>query len=709
MHKILVFFLIGTASPVLAQDQHVIDSLRHVLATATQDTIRIKAHLDLAGEWLGNKPDSALRYALALERVANSNGSEHYLAEAWHLQGMAQEELGRMEKAIALLERSLESYTALGDQRATWTVLIDLAKAHWSKGDLEQMVIYTERALAIAERMKDRKRTAESLVMLWTISFSRGDYAQALTYATRSLRVNKGWGDAAAIAISHECIAIVHHESGNYEEAASHYAKSLSIMKELGNQREMARILCNIGDLRERQGHLQDAMDHYTRSLAIQRELGVTEEDDQPHVGIASVAHKLGDLDRSLTEYRLALDILGPSGPPRNRADALNGLAETYLAMGDAARAIEVGERGLALARQVEWTLIIRDVSRTLYAAYKEQGRTGRAMEMLELHTTLRDSLKNEEVRREALDQRFQADFEKKEALLQAEQEKKDAVAAEELRRKNVQRNAFIGGFALTLLLAGTFFIQRNRISKARKRSDELLLNILPEEVAGELKVKGEAEAKHFDNVTILFTDFKGFTEASEKLSPKELVEELNICFKAFDHIITAHGIEKIKTIGDAYMCAGGLPDPTSSSPADVVHAALEMQTFMKKRKAERDAMGKPAFEMRVGIHTGPVVAGIVGVKKFQYDIWGDTVNTASRMESSGEVGQVNISEATYRLVKDAEKVSSSWRMANGDDDAGHSPTPIHHSPSPAFKFTPRGKVQAKGKGEMEMYFVERC
>ncbi len=157
-------------------------------------------------------------------------------------------------------------------------------------------------------------------------------------------------------------------------------------------------------------------------------------------------------------------------------------------------------------------------------------------------------------------------------------------------------------------------------------------------------------------------------------------MEELNTCFKAFDGIITARGIEKIKTIGDAYMCAGGLPVPSSSTPAGVVQAALEMQAFMIARKKERDAQGKPAFEMRVGIHTGPVVAGIVGVKKFAYDIWGDTVNTASRMECSGEVGQVNISESTYALVKD----------------------------EPGLVFTSRGKVQAKGKGEMEMYFVTR-
>ncbi|MEM9051158.1 MAG: adenylate/guanylate cyclase domain-containing protein [Bacteroidota bacterium] len=213
-----------------------------------------------------------------------------------------------------------------------------------------------------------------------------------------------------------------------------------------------------------------------------------------------------------------------------------------------------------------------------------------------------------------------------------------------------------------------------------RDKSDELLLNILPEQVADELKMKGEAEAKMIDEVTVLFTDFKGFTALSEKLSPKDLVKDLNDCFSAFDRICEKHGIEKIKTIGDAYMAAGGLPTPNKTHTVDVINVAFEFRDFIESGKQKKIDAGLPYFEIRIGVHTGPVVAGIVGVKKFQYDIWGDTVNTASRMESSGEVGMVNISEATFQIVKE----------------------------NPHFDFVERGKIAAKGKGEIEMYFVNQ-
>jgi len=215
-------------------------------------------------------------------------------------------------------------------------------------------------------------------------------------------------------------------------------------------------------------------------------------------------------------------------------------------------------------------------------------------------------------------------------------------------------------------------------IEQERERSDELLLNILPKTIGEELKEYGKARARKFDQATVLFTDFKNFTKISERLSPEELVEEIDRCFKGFDFIISQYpNIEKIKTIGDAYMCACGLNDG-SAMPDNLIRAALEMQEFLEEQKNERLRQGKPYFEARIGMHTGPVVAGVVGVNKFAYDIWGDTVNIASRMESNCEEGRINVSETTYNLVRYQ------------------------------FECTYRGKLEAKNKGAIDMYYVIR-
>jgi len=216
------------------------------------------------------------------------------------------------------------------------------------------------------------------------------------------------------------------------------------------------------------------------------------------------------------------------------------------------------------------------------------------------------------------------------------------------------------------------------QVIQQRDESNGLLLNILPAEIAQELKETGHATPKYYDMATVLFTDFKGFTQISEKLTPEQIIHELDHCFLKFDEIIEKYNVEKIKTIGDAYMCAGGIPIPNRTNALDVVKAGLEMKEFMEQFKAEKQAKGEAVWELRIGIHTGPLVAGVIGKNKFAYDIWGDTVNIASRMESSGEVGKVNISETTYELVK------------------SH------------FQCTHRGKIAAKNKGEIDMYFVDK-
>ena len=216
------------------------------------------------------------------------------------------------------------------------------------------------------------------------------------------------------------------------------------------------------------------------------------------------------------------------------------------------------------------------------------------------------------------------------------------------------------------------------QLHSEKKKAEDLLLNILPAEIAEELKEHGTSKARRYPSITVMFTDFKNFTRVSEELTPEQLVKEIDHCYRAYDDIIGQFGLEKIKTMGDSYICAGGLPEMNFTHPEDVVGAALAIRDFMDNYSTDRKSRGEVTFEIRIGVHTGPAVAGIVGAKKFAYDIWGDSVNLAARMESSGQTGKVNISHGTYQMVKDK------------------------------FLCTYRGKVDAKNKGEIDMYFAEK-
>ena len=214
-------------------------------------------------------------------------------------------------------------------------------------------------------------------------------------------------------------------------------------------------------------------------------------------------------------------------------------------------------------------------------------------------------------------------------------------------------------------------------IEEERKKSDDLLLNILPSEVMDELKQTGKTTAKSYDLVTVMFADFKDFTLIAEKLPPEELVTAIDEYFTEFDRIIDNHDVEKIKTVGDAYLCAGGLPVPNTKNPVQVVETAFDFLRMVDGLSKKRKAEGKFCFSLRIGIHSGPLVAGVVGSKKFEYDIWGDAVNTAARMQQNSEENKINISGTTYELIK-------------------------HR-----YNCTHRGRIETKNKGLVDMYFVE--
>ena len=253
-------------------------------------------------------------------------------------------------------------------------------------------------------------------------------------------------------------------------------------------------------------------------------------------------------------------------------------------------------------------------------------------------------------------------------------------------QRQNQRIILWATGIVVLLLSALAFamyrrnkYVQQTKkiIEGEQARSEELLLNILPKQTAEELKEKGRVTAKKFESVSVLFTDFVGFTKYAEMLDPEKLVESMDFYYAHFDNIIERYGLEKIKTVGDSYMCAGGLPFEDEAHAVKIVNAAREIVDFVEQ--ARKDATKADVrFDIRIGINSGPVVAGVVGTRKFAYDIWGDTVNVASRMENHSDAGKINISENTYALVKDH------------------------------FECEARGALAIKNHGKMKMYFVEQ-
>lgn len=271
--------------------------------------------------------------------------------------------------------------------------------------------------------------------------------------------------------------------------------------------------------------------------------------------------------------------------------------------------------------------------------------------------------------------------------LQRAYKEKMEEALAESKRYNKRVIPSLLGGFIIFFLyvlyrhqrskrrIKGELAEKNAMIEEKRRRSEHLLLNILPRAVAAELSFQNQVKARRYDKATVMFVDFVKFTQVAEQFSPEALVEELHQCFSAFDNLIGKARVEKIKTVGDAYICASGLSD-RNERPNDMIELAQRIQVFLQKRREERAQKGLPFFEARIGIHIGPVVAGVVGLKKFAYDIWGDTVNIAARLEETCETDQINVS----REVRDA---------------AGE-----------LFAYEFRGKIASKNKADIEMYYV---
>ncbi|WP_415328991.1 adenylate/guanylate cyclase domain-containing protein [Chryseobacterium sp. MMS23-Vi53] len=618
--------------------------------------------------------------AKKLVQNKKQNGDEIYK------QGEDFQNAGNYAEALISFENSLDIYKENHNQKGIGDALNKIGTMYYYQGKYLEAMNYFNQCAVVYQKINNIKGVSSAMNNIGAIHYYLGNHLKALEYYKKAVAIQEKLGDQKIIAATTQNIGGIYLNIKDFNNAMKYYKKANAIYQNLKDNKSLAQNLNGIGEIYMKQHFFKNAHDNFLKSLNIAKSLNDKQK-------ITEVLFNLGELFRMQNNFEEAQNYYNQS---LDTAIKINNLQYTsisqiaigniFLQKGKAKEAQIKCETALSMAEKLGAVSVKKDACDCLYKTYKLLGNDKKALDYYEKNQAFKDSLQSEQTSNKIMSMEFQQkqlldsiSFVKKEHLIETKHK-------EEVEKKERQKNYIILTLIFILIIAAGLLNRLSFMKKSREairvekdNSERLLLNILPQEIADELKQKGYVDARNFSMVSILFTDFKSFTETSEKLSPQELVEEINICFKAFDNISEKYKIEKIKTIGDSYMAAGGIPQPHKDSLKNIVSAGIEMQEFMLKRKQENND-NKPVFEMRLGIHVGPIVAGIVGVKKFQYDVWGDTVNTASRMESNGMIGKVNISEFLYDHIKDEKD----------------------------FSFHYRGNIQVKGKGEIKMYFVER-
>jgi class 3 adenylate cyclase len=625
------------------------DSLYHELLKSPGDTLLIRNLNDACNRFAFNQPDTALFY----------------------------------------ISKALEYSESLNYQFGIVNSLNMLGYAYEMKADFDTARIFYSKAAKLAEQHHFTRILTNIYNNLSILESTIGNYEKSLEHLLDALGLAEQQNDSNLIGMITGNIGLRYSELQSQEIAIEYLRRAIEINTLTGRT---GRLKNNFGNLGRSYYILQN---HDSSEVNYRKAVHIAQQQSDEYnlwiyyQGLALVFVAKERFDSAMVYQKLGYNAAIANNDEYGIAQALLILGNIQVQKKDYAGAEKNIREAIAISKRLKLKPLLIDGYKTLSDLYELKKEFEKALEYSELFTALLDTFYRQE-RDKALGQIKKFEDEKTERekqLLENEIELEKLEAS----RQRVQRNLFIvAGGLLFLLAAGLFhrflYVRRTKnqlaeqnviIKEEKERSEELLLNILPSETAQELKLNGSAKSRHYDFVTVLFTDFVGFTQMAEKLTPSELVDEINHYFSEFDKITTKYNLEKIKTIGDAYMCAGGLPVPNKTNAIDAVQAAKEIIAFVDQLAQTQSERNLPAFQVRIGIHTGPVVAGIVGIKKFAYDIWGDTVNIASRLESSGEPGVINISQNTMERVK-------------------------HR-----FTCTHRGKISVKGKGEIDMYFVE--
>ncbi len=630
-----------------------IDSLKTIIETKERDTAMVSTLNTLSSELIGiGEASKSLIYSAKANELATKLDYTKGKAYALKWLGIGEFYQGNFTEVDKYLNESLENFEVLHDSTGIANILNNLGTVLYSQGRNAQALEYYLRSLRIAEKLKNPLRIASALVNVAAVyAEDIKDYDKTMSYYEQAIPYLKilddtGISKAVLLGIGQQYYkkGLVEDEKGNYKNAKENYENALKKFEEALPVTENSF--------------------HYAENLT--------------HLG--QTLFKLRNIDK-------ALEYLDKAHSVAIKNDQQYEIVKVLIEKGDiykktnSDKAITIYKEAESMAKKMKLTYELKDIFEGISKSYINNGDFKNGYEYQTKFLSQKDSIFNLETDDKIRGLQYNFDLQKKEDQIGLLEKEAVILELNEKRQKIVKYISFgLVGFilviAIGLLNRYKYVRKTNRIIEEEKgRSEKLLLNILPEETALELKQYGKVRAKQFKSVTVLFTDFKGFTQYSENLSPEDLVETIGFYFSKFDEIIDKYGLEKIKTIGDAYMCAGGLPFPTKDHAQKMIMAAFEIAQFVDETKKNVD-ISNMTFDIRIGMNTGPVVAGVVGIKKFAYDIWGDTVNVASRMESMSEPGRINISENTYNLVKN-------------DFDCKY-----------------RGEIEAKNRGKLKMYYV---
>lgn len=591
----------------------------------------------------------------------------------------------RPDSALTLYEKALDLLGGPADRPtgldpATWrlrgSVLNNLAVALERSARLSESVRIHQQCLVAREQGQDRHGAMETYINMAVTYRKLGDTEGALDANQRALRLARELADSTGERNVLINLALIHQHLKLEDSALEYYEQAFQLTEGTDHLTDKARILNGMGGIKQRQGDHQGALQAFHASLAIRRALEDRRGIALVHYNLAHLLEELGDLRDAKAHLDSCMALRSELHDRSGSMSAHMLAARIALEEGRTSDALRHSTAGWDLARSSGNLTDTKGASLIHYRALARSGRTAEALAMLERHLADRDSSERSEGTLAALKDKYRMDIARTRLQDSLALVNERALSAERITtaeaRARYQRYGLIAATLVVLLLGGMSW----SIHLGRRRSDKLLLNILPAEVAAELKGKGAYRAVRHDEVTVLFTDLVQFTEHSDRMGPEELVAYVDKCFSAFDGIIERCGLEKIKTVGDAYLAVSGLPRYAPDHAQRAARAALAIVEAMRRIRAEMEQRGSPGFRIRVGMHSGPVVAGIVGVKKFQYDVWGDTVNTAARVQTASLPDRISITEATRRALGDGAQVE------------------------------PRGTQELKGKGPVTLYFL---